>query len=112
MRKVIGINRNFLNWINLLCEIVLNHILFKESKSYYIYFFVLREWKEKVEMEDHEQDDTITYKKLDKFRFRRDLSGPGLSGNEIITLPHMFILVCLVHLLVSLELACQSATHF
>nr|QLI62111.1 sensory neuron membrane protein 1 [Streltzoviella insularis] len=50
------------------------------------------EWKEKVEVEDHEEDDTITYKKLDVFYFRPDLSGPGLTGEEIIVMPHAFLL--------------------
>ncbi|KOB75165.1 Sensory neuron membrane protein 1, partial [Operophtera brumata] len=44
------------------------------------------EWKEKVEIEDHEEDDTITYKKRDTFLFRPDLSGPGLTGEEVGTI--------------------------
>ncbi|XP_064292368.1 uncharacterized protein LOC128674487 [Plodia interpunctella] len=59
----------------------------KEVGPYYF-----EEWKEKVEIEDHEEDDTITYKKLDVFYFRPDLSGPGLTGEEIIVMPHIFML--------------------
>nr|AZB52756.1 sensory neuron membrane protein 1 [Heortia vitessoides] len=57
------------------------------------------EWKEKVEVEDHEEDDTITYKKKDAFYFRPDLSGPGLTGDELIITPHLLIIpvTTLVH---------------
>nr|QRF70962.1 sensory neuron membrane protein [Semiothisa cinerearia] len=50
------------------------------------------EWKKKVEIEDHEEDDTITYKKVDKFLFKPELSGPGLTGEETIVLPHLLML--------------------
>ncbi|CAH2982872.1 unnamed protein product [Chilo suppressalis] len=50
------------------------------------------EWKEKVELEDSEENDTITYKKKDTFIFRPDLSGPGLTGEEIITMPHVVMI--------------------
>ncbi|KAJ2951447.1 hypothetical protein O0L34_g13600 [Tuta absoluta] len=50
------------------------------------------EWKEKVEVEDHPDEDTITYRKLDTFIFRPDLSGPGLTGDEVVTLPHIFMM--------------------
>nr|O02351.1 RecName: Full=Sensory neuron membrane protein 1 [Antheraea polyphemus]AAC47540.1 sensory neuron membrane protein-1 [Antheraea polyphemus] len=59
----------------------------KEIGPYYF-----EEWKEKVEVEDHEENDTITYKRLDVFHFRPDLSGPGLTGEEVIIMPHLFIL--------------------
>ncbi|CAG9788135.1 unnamed protein product [Diatraea saccharalis] len=50
------------------------------------------EWKEKVEVEDDEEDDTITYRKRDTFYFRPDLSGPGLTGEEIIIMPNIVML--------------------
>ncbi|XP_041981606.1 sensory neuron membrane protein 1-like [Aricia agestis] len=50
--------------------------------------FYFEEWKEKVEIEDHEDTDTVTYKRRDTFHFRPDLSGPGLTGDEMITMPH------------------------
>nr|QJX59445.1 sensory neuron membrane protein [Dioryctria abietella] len=59
----------------------------KEVGPYYF-----EEWKEKVEVEDNEADDTINYKKLDVFYFRPELSGPGLTGEEIIVMPHIFML--------------------
>nr|QMS80368.1 sensory neuron membrane protein [Histia rhodope] len=59
----------------------------KEVGPYYF-----EEWKEKVDIVDNDEDDTVTYKKLDTFYFKKDKSGPGLTGDEIITLPHAFIL--------------------
>nr|QIJ45702.1 sensory neuron membrane protein [Glyphodes pyloalis] len=50
------------------------------------------EWKEKVEVEEHDEDDTITYKKRDYFYFRPDLSGPGLTGEETVVIPHLLML--------------------
>lgn len=48
---------------------------------------MIREWKEKFDMVDDEEDDTLTYHFKNTFIFRPDLSGPGLTGNEIITMP-------------------------
>ncbi|CAB3227796.1 unnamed protein product [Arctia plantaginis] len=53
--------------------------------------FYFEEWKEKMEIEDHEEDDTITYKKRDVFYFKPELSGPGLTGEETVVIPHIFI---------------------
>lgn len=50
------------------------------------YYF--EEWKEKFDLIDDETDDTLTYHYKNTFIFRPDLSGPGLSGDEIITMPH------------------------
>lgn len=47
-----------------------------------------REWKEKFDLVDDDVEDTLMYHYKNKFNFRRDLSGPGLTGNEIITMPH------------------------
>ncbi|XP_045774231.1 indole-3-acetaldehyde oxidase-like [Maniola jurtina] len=59
----------------------------KEIGPYYF-----EEWKEKVEIQDQEDTDTISYKKLDAFYFKKELSGPGLTGEEVITMPHPFVL--------------------
>ncbi|XP_064073186.1 sensory neuron membrane protein 1-like [Vanessa tameamea] len=59
----------------------------KEVGPYYF-----EEWKEKVDVEDQDDTDTINYKKLDKFYFRKDLSGPGLTGEEVLVLPHIFMM--------------------
>ncbi|XP_072940393.1 xanthine dehydrogenase-like [Epargyreus clarus] len=57
------------------------------------------EWKEKVEVEDQEDTDTINYKKVDTFYFKPELSGPGLTGEEMIVMPHMFMMgmIAIVH---------------
>ncbi|XP_022114656.2 sensory neuron membrane protein 1-like [Pieris rapae] len=59
----------------------------KEVGPYYF-----EEWKEKIELNDDEATDTVSYKKRDTFYFKKHLSGPGLTGEEEIILPHMFML--------------------
>ncbi|CAH2267508.1 jg22596 [Pararge aegeria aegeria] len=59
----------------------------KEIGPYYF-----EEWKEKVDVQDQDDTDTIKYKKLDAFYFKKELSGPGLTGEEVITLPHPFLM--------------------
>ncbi|KAJ8687778.1 hypothetical protein QAD02_023572 [Eretmocerus hayati] len=54
------------------------------------YFF--EEWQEKTDLVDREEDDTVEYNLKNKWIFRPDLS-EGLTGQEILTLPHVFILV-------------------
>lgn len=71
----------------LLNEKRLKSILF----SLIIIQFVIREWKEKFDMVDDEEDDTLTYHFKNTFIFRPDLSGQGLTGNEIITMPHALL---------------------
>ncbi|KAL4713307.1 hypothetical protein ACJJTC_015294 [Scirpophaga incertulas] len=50
------------------------------------------EWKTKVETEDNEDNDTISYKRKDVFYFRPELSGSGLTGEETIVIPHILML--------------------
>lgn len=59
-----------------------------------IYFSILcpfREWKIKYDTVDNDADDTLEYNYRNIFIFRQDLSAPGLTGNEIITVPHPLI---------------------
>lgn len=51
-----------------------------------------REWKEKYDTVDNDEDDTLEYNYKNTFIFRQELSGPGLTGQEILTLPHPMIL--------------------
>lgn len=51
-----------------------------------------REWKEKFELEDNDNDDTLTYHFKSTYFFRPEKSGPGLTGDEMITMPHPVIL--------------------
>ncbi|KAF5294271.1 hypothetical protein FQR65_LT10857 [Abscondita terminalis] len=50
------------------------------------YYF--EEWKEKVELVDNVADDELTYKQRITWVFRKDLSAPGLTGEEIVTIGH------------------------
>lgn len=56
-------------------------------------FVFHREWKEKVEVQDYDDTDTIKYRKKDTFYFKKELSGPGLTGEEFIVMPDPFIMV-------------------
>lgn len=47
-----------------------------------------REWKEKFNLEDNEEEDILKYNFKNTFIFRPELSGPGLTGAEVITMPH------------------------
>lgn len=52
---------------------------------------MIREWKEKFDLVDDDELDTLTYHYKNTFIFRPDLSGAGLTGNEVITMPHPLI---------------------
>ncbi|XP_014251146.1 sensory neuron membrane protein 1-like [Cimex lectularius] len=53
------------------------------------YFF--EEWKEKVNLEDDNTDDTVSFNMKAKWIFRPDLSG-GLTGEEVVFIPHPALL--------------------
>ena len=55
-----------------------------------------REYKEKLDLKDHNEDDTVSFNPRDYFIFKREKSG-GLTGDEIITIPHMALLVSPVY---------------
>lgn len=56
--------------------------------SFFLFISKSREWKEKFDLVDNDEVDTLKYHYKNVFKFRRDLSGPGLTGDEIITMPH------------------------
>ena len=58
---------------------------------------ILREWKEKVNLEDLEDEDAIYYNRKDTFIFKKEKSGPGLTGDEIVTIPHPVLVVSIFH---------------
>jgi hypothetical protein len=59
----------------------------------YMYITSLfREYKEKLDLKDHNEDDTVSFNPRDYFIFKREKSG-GLTGDEVITIPHAAILV-------------------
>lgn len=43
-------------------------------------------------MVDNEEDDTVSFDMVNTFIFRPDLT-KGLTGNEIVTIPHLLIMV-------------------
>jgi hypothetical protein len=53
---------------------------------------LFREYKEKLDLKDNNEDDTVSFNPRDYFIFKRELSD-GLTGDEIITIPHAAILV-------------------
>lgn len=59
--------------------------LFNSFNSFQFYF---RQWKEKFNLVDNEENDTLTYHYKQTYIFRPDLSGPGLTGDELIVIPH------------------------
>ncbi|KAJ6635575.1 Sensory neuron membrane protein 1 [Pseudolycoriella hygida] len=53
--------------------------------------YVFEEWKEKFDMSDNDEDDTLTFNMKNTFIFRPDLS-KGLTGNEVITTVNSLIM--------------------
>lgn len=51
------------------------------------------EYKHKVNLKDHKEDDTLSYNPKITWFFNPSKSAPGLTGNELITIPHPLILV-------------------
>jgi hypothetical protein len=51
-----------------------------------------REDKEKVNIVDHEDDDTVSFNLKDTWYFNKEESG-NLTGDEIITIPNVLLLV-------------------
>lgn len=51
----------------------------------------IREWKKKYNIEDDEENDTMEYDYKNIWRFRADLSGPGLTGDEYFVMTHPLV---------------------
>lgn len=51
-----------------------------------------REWKKRIDQEENNEDDTLSYTLLDRFIFDPVKSAP-LTGNEMITTPNMIVMV-------------------
>lgn len=56
-----------------------------------------REWKEKVNLEDITEEDAISYNRKDTFIFDKKKSGLGLTGNEIVMVPNIVLIVRIIH---------------
>lgn len=61
------------------CELISFHLIRR---------FFFREWKEKYNLVDNEENDTLTYRFKNTYIFRPDLSAPGLTGDELVVIPH------------------------
>lgn len=53
--------------------------------------FSFREWKKKYNIEEDEETDTMEYDYKNTWKFRPDLSGPGLTGDEYFVMTHPLI---------------------
>lgn len=55
------------------------------------YNFFVREWKKRIDQTENKQSDSLSYTLIDRFEF--DNTASGLTGDEILTMPHMIIMV-------------------
>lgn len=56
------------------------------------YFFILREYKDKIDIVDNKEEDTIEYDYRNTYIYKPEQNGIGLTGNEIVTVAHPLIL--------------------
>lgn len=61
-------------------------------------FWKFREWQEKVNMVDREEDDTVEYQMKKTWYFDASKS-EGLTGDEVLVVPHMLIYAVLAGML-------------
>ncbi|XP_049943966.1 sensory neuron membrane protein 1-like isoform X3 [Schistocerca serialis cubense] len=54
------------------------------------YFY--EEYKQKVKLRDHKEDDTVSYNNKITWLFNQGKSAPGLTGDEMVTMPHPLLL--------------------
>lgn len=66
-------------------EIRFDHELNKRTR-------LSREWKVKYDLVDNDEDDTLEYSYKNIFIYNPAKNGPGLTGDEIITIAHPLIL--------------------
>lgn len=79
-----------------LCEIPINLInefdipinAYQDSEYlvFVLSFILPREWKEKFDLVDDEETDTLTYNYKNTFIYKKEKNGPGLTGDEIVTM--------------------------
>lgn len=50
------------------------------------------EYKHKENIIDNQSDDTIEYDYVNTFIYRPEKNGPGLTGDEIVTIAHPMIM--------------------
>lgn len=56
------------------------------------FLFNFREYKDKYDIVDDNEEDTIEYEYRNTYIYRPEKNGPGLTGDEIVTMPHPLLL--------------------
>jgi len=56
------------------------------------YLSSYREFKEKINLTDHDKDDTVSFNPQDSWFFN-GMKSEGLTGDELLTVPHPALLV-------------------
>lgn len=59
----------------------------QEFHIFHLFVIQIREWKEKYDLVDNDEEDTLTYHYKNTFIFRPDLS-ENVTGDELIVMPH------------------------
>lgn len=79
----------FLPLFTLLC------VIYHQLKNTHRSMSTWSEWKEKTDLVDNEEEDSVSFDMKNSFIFRPDLTekASGLKGNERITIPHLLIMV-------------------
>lgn len=78
---------SIIRWRDVLRPLLCNSKQFmKHSRS--LLLFHHREWKEKYDLVDDEESDTLTYNYKNTFIYKKEKNGPGLTGDEIVTMPN------------------------
>lgn len=57
-------------------------------------FNLISEWKSKNILTEDNDEDSITFEMINTFHFRLDLS-QGLTGDEMVTIPHLLLMASL-----------------
>lgn len=76
--------------LHFILRIEMNMIL----SNYYKYCVCVqfREYKDKIDIVDDKEEDTMEYDYRNTYVYRPEMNGPGLTGDEIVTIPHPLIL--------------------
>lgn len=74
-------------------------ILQTHSKHKHLFsntFCIFSEYKHKENIIDNRTDDTIEYDYVNTFIYRPEKNGPGLTGDEVITIAHPMIMAMIL----------------
>lgn len=65
---------------------------FRYTKQSAIIIFCSSEWKQKVNLVDYRENDTVSFNMKNTWMFNKGQSG-NLTGDELVTIPHVAVLV-------------------